>query len=276
MKLKPKFDDQKQTFYPWELTEGTVTQSPGDEMHLGSRTLRTPRRFDCTCTLIRHSKAADGMCSFGTNHLTIHHDEKTTRIDRSSIVSIFPRICDDSPTAIEVFARDGRSYFLNFAPTSSNEILAAIDWDAKDSLKEITTNWVNRKISNFSYLMYLNVLSGRSFDSENRYPILPNLSNRTVPFPVTFPMIAKVPKYEKPDLPSDFFFMPDIFSDLDARFDYIYENRKILESDEISKTLHNWIDGFFTKENTIQLFEMSHPARCHIKIELLQASTPSF
>lgn len=40
-------------------------------------------------------------------------------------------------------------------------------------LQEWTENWVRGRISNFSYLMYLNRESGRSFNDLTQYPIFP-------------------------------------------------------------------------------------------------------
>ena len=40
-------------------------------------------------------------------------------------------------------------------------------------LEEWTESWVRGRISNFSYLMYLNRESGRSFNDLTQYPIFP-------------------------------------------------------------------------------------------------------
>ncbi len=37
----------------------------------------------------------------------------------------------------------------------------------------MTQRWQRREISNFEYLMYLNTISGRSYQDLNQYPIFP-------------------------------------------------------------------------------------------------------
>jgi hypothetical protein len=37
----------------------------------------------------------------------------------------------------------------------------------------MTQRWQRREISNFEYLMYLNTISGRTFQDLNQYPIFP-------------------------------------------------------------------------------------------------------
>ena len=39
--------------------------------------------------------------------------------------------------------------------------------------KELTEKWVSWKISNFEYLMQLNILAGRSFNDLSQYPVFP-------------------------------------------------------------------------------------------------------
>ena len=37
----------------------------------------------------------------------------------------------------------------------------------------MTDNWRNWKLSNFDYLMYLNLFSNRSYNDLNQYPVMP-------------------------------------------------------------------------------------------------------
>lgn len=43
----------------------------------------------------------------------------------------------------------------------------------KSALQGLTKRWQNREISNFQYLMYLNSLSGRSYNDLTQYPVFP-------------------------------------------------------------------------------------------------------
>lgn len=38
---------------------------------------------------------------------------------------------------------------------------------------QITEKWLNYQISNFDYLMYLNIASGRTYCDLNQYPVIP-------------------------------------------------------------------------------------------------------
>lgn len=39
--------------------------------------------------------------------------------------------------------------------------------------RELTEKWMQWKISNFEYLMHLNMLSGRSYNDLSQYPVFP-------------------------------------------------------------------------------------------------------
>ena len=49
------------------------------------------------------------------------------------------------------------------------------------SLSDLVLQWVNRQLSNFQYVMCLNYLAGRRYDSPNHHPILPWVMNFTDP-----------------------------------------------------------------------------------------------
>jgi len=47
--------------------------------------------------------------------------------------------------------------------------------DPKRILKKrgLTEDWINWRISNFEYIMHLNILTGRSYNDLSQYPIMP-------------------------------------------------------------------------------------------------------
>jgi hypothetical protein len=102
---------------------------------------------------------------------------KTLYIQFSDIVDLFPRNYYQRPTALELFLEDGRSFFIDFAPVANTEILSAFSsYTSRTApLEELTQRWVGGEISNFSYLMQLNLLSGRSFHDVLQYPVFPNI-----------------------------------------------------------------------------------------------------
>ena len=46
-----------------------------------------------------------------------------------------------------------------------------------NSLEAKQSDWINGKISNFEYLIYINMKSGRSFNSTSHYPFFPWILN---------------------------------------------------------------------------------------------------
>lgn len=86
-------------------------------------------------------------------------------------------------SAFEFFTSDNKSYYFNvFSPTVLKTILTIIKTRVKDvpvysgdplELKQFTTRWLEGKMSNFEYLMHLNMLAGRSFNDLTQYPVFP-------------------------------------------------------------------------------------------------------
>lgn len=73
---------------------------------------------------------------------------------------------------------------------------------------------------------------------------------------------------KKYELTPEFYSMPSCFkqlklpNDFSSEFEFVYENRKKLESDEVSSTLNVWIDKLFGPTGFIEpLFKSPHPVR---------------
>eukprot|EP01116_Phalansterium_solitarium_P018809 TRINITY_DN5106_c0_g1_i2.p1 TRINITY_DN5106_c0_g1~~TRINITY_DN5106_c0_g1_i2.p1 ORF type:complete len:2201 (-),score=900.22 TRINITY_DN5106_c0_g1_i2:184-6786(-) len=101
------------------------------------------------------------------------------------------------PTALELFMVNRKSYFLNFASHSEAQrmfrkltgviggytappiptwcVLESNFWPPDKLLSKynLTQLWVQRKISNFDYLMFLNTVSGRTYNDLAQYPVFP-------------------------------------------------------------------------------------------------------
>ncbi|XP_067645671.1 neurobeachin-like protein 1 isoform X3 [Eurosta solidaginis] len=90
-------------------------------------------------------------------------------------------------SALEIFLIDQTSYFLNFTTKTRNKVFTKILslqppnilYGSGRSPGELlrtsglTQRWVNREISNFEYLMYLNTIAGRSYNDLSQYPVFP-------------------------------------------------------------------------------------------------------
>lgn len=91
-------------------------------------------------------------------------------------------------TALEVFNLDGKSFLYDFTTEDiQKEVIRFIrslkppnlDYLSMSRAEKLlrssnmTERWQRREISNFEYLMYLNSVSGRSYNDINQYPIFP-------------------------------------------------------------------------------------------------------
>jgi hypothetical protein len=114
------------------------------------------------------------------------------------------------------------------------------------SIEDLTKRWSEFKMSNFAYLMHLNVLAGRSFDDVAQYPFFPNLFAdgdrdlargclapaspemivrvlaRLGPFTAKYfethgrdlsKIVCSFEELANAELPAEFFFQPELFAD---------------------------------------------------------------
>lgn len=113
-------------------------------------------------------------------------------IDFVSISFILRKRIGQRETGVEFITFKGDDFLLDFSPLESQSIIKTILKSVKipDSciiqnqslskfykshLTEVTQNWKNHKITNFQYLMILNIFGGRSFRDVSNYPIFPLL-----------------------------------------------------------------------------------------------------
>ena len=94
--------------------------------------------------------------------------------------------------AIEIFNKNGKSYFFNFFKTDKCDkvykILSEINYNLlkinkqfilvsndgdKLKLKNILNDFRNGNISNYNYLLYLNKISSRTYNDLTQYPVFP-------------------------------------------------------------------------------------------------------
>ena len=120
------------------------------------------------------------------------------KINLSKIKIIFKRKYFYRDNSIEIFTYFNKSYFIKFENEKIRDdflkkikennknlkeikekkvyvIYNSLDNDLKKftSIEKINELWKNNLISNFQYLMFLNVFANRSFRDLNQYPILP-------------------------------------------------------------------------------------------------------
>jgi hypothetical protein len=144
-----------------------------------------------------------------------------------------------------------------------------------------TRDWQNWRMSSFEYLMHLNRISGRTVHDYTEYPVFPWLGegrqlNMTVDRRARYeetPMSADA--VEKVAAPMEFSAfrrefpgneaVPEVYAMPQySSLENVYSARKLLESPEVSRELHNWISLIWSSDLSVHirpLFQGLHPRR---------------
>ena len=148
-----------------------------------------------------------------------------------------------------------------------------------------TATWMSNQLSNFKYLLFINTVAGRTFGINDSHFILPLVMTSKKPrsFKVRLGTptasdvslvysnfinqgntkhLTKCSDLFAKELPVECFCFPELFSKVElplwaaTEYDFVYKQRKMLESDLVSQHLNEWIDYNFP-----HLFEGPHPKR---------------
>lgn len=198
---------------------------------------------------------------------------------------------------IEVITTNGRSYCFQFQSNDFSNIISSLKpqhFNKKTVIQKVpfsqfitqmnlTNDWVEGKISNLKYLLQINILGGRSYAIEDKYPILPFI--RDFDFDIGYDYqpstwleffknnnkgglkqkFYELYDQQKLELTPEFYSLPECFESLvDEPVRFVYENRYQLESDAISHNINLWIDNVFGinhRIDTPQLFYYPHPMK---------------
>lgn len=143
------------------------------------------------CQRIKVDQTFDGYFSVTNNgYRFITPKGKSYRLMKTSIRYVFWNYCNNEPLSFTIFLLNGKCFLFRFfrpeTRESITEKLSLIDlenchffqtskgYEEVGKLK-LTQRWRDRSISNFDYLMWLNLLSGRTFLDPDYYPIFPLL-----------------------------------------------------------------------------------------------------
>ena len=172
-----------------------------DESYLSkgsSSPLRPNIILETDCELISILHSTEVKFILHPSSIILKKEEEVSRvIYLKEIQSIFLRAYLHRMTAIEIFEESGATTFINFLHIKNdavvkkikqllfnsrsfnikNTIIQTIPFKSFFQSMHYTEQWVNRQISNFDYLMLLNTMSGRSFNSSSQYPIMPWIIN---------------------------------------------------------------------------------------------------
>lgn len=146
--------------------------------------------FESTCEIFTVNHKYKGMLSLQKECIVINKSVDVARVIKNEdIVAVMLRTVLHRNTAIEIFLNNGMSFFINFPEIKWSEIIKQFKIIKKSlenpfflqiqppkqlaSFSKCTILWQNKKISNFDYLMILNMISGRSFNNPSQYPFLP-------------------------------------------------------------------------------------------------------
>ena len=157
--------------------------------------------FTVPCAIIEiNRRRPSQFVLFGNRIEIITSTGKIIQILHSEIIHILFRTVCHIPNSLEIFLDNGKSYFIHFPQHQSLPIIRNISSLSLPRVKLVQTTgffnffnqkgktqlWVHKKISNFEYLMNLNILSGRSFNNIAQYPIFPwvikDYSSKTLDF----------------------------------------------------------------------------------------------
>ena len=103
-----------------------------------------------------------------------------TTVRYADVVAVYRRRYMLQHVALEVFTSGGQGIFFAFqSPEQREQVYTKLQSRASqpaytpETLRQITECWREGDISNFEYLMFLNTVSGRSFNDVSQYPVFP-------------------------------------------------------------------------------------------------------
>jgi len=144
----------------------------------------------CKVTIVKIKECIEGILIIKDTTIEIHYTNKPKIIiiPFSCINQIYTRNRFHINTAIEIFSVFGHCLFIDFLNETTYSIAKRIISKCPNNCLIVAPTislanfvkgsffveeWINGKISNFEYLMYLNMISGRSFNDQSQYPIFP-------------------------------------------------------------------------------------------------------
>ena len=138
-------------------------------------------------TISSYSKPYQGTF-FMSNSQAYFIDEeanKTVQFELTELEMVLHRSYLHIDSGLEFFLLSRKSYLFNFSTTSRYRIIQKLrnlslpkmkllqTGPLKDVIAKYTEDWANWKISNYEYLMWLNLFAGRSFNDLSQYPVFP-------------------------------------------------------------------------------------------------------
>lgn len=185
--------------------EEVLKKNRENEFLLGSERSQKKISLHCKCERITMRGAIWGDIELSEAHLTFSPDKnerpdlddfrlgslkenfitsrKKKQWNLSNIRQIYTRRYNYVYSAFEILTTDYKAYYFNlYSPKILSECLQKFKSLKKDLIITNKENfldsdhqkrWIEGKLSNFDYIMYLNTVSGRSYNDLTQYPVFP-------------------------------------------------------------------------------------------------------
>ena len=252
------------------------------------------------CAMVTLNRKRDyTMKMDGRQFLFVPHDH-TGKIKSIGFARVRMLLARPHMNAFEFFLTTGHVYLIEFEQKDLPSVVQrfqGIKYKSaecihfggnKIKIEDSMKRWTNRELSNFEYIMKLNISAGYSFRNEHFYPLAPPVlidieDDKTTRSSYRGTVYEPVDIDVKPgELGKAFVrtntILPDLYCDplvletdtrlpkwSASRYEFVYRARKLLESPNISLILNQWIDRVFGPKSRQQpqfvLFNKAHPAR---------------
>lgn len=249
-----------------------------------------PFKYSASCVLLMFGNSKDVVFGITQSAIIISGFKKGDKFFPFKMIeSIWPRDNGGTNTRIEILTTNGLLMLLDFVPISNTVVMSHIqsvnEQVCQRQMSTKTDAWEDGKLSNFEYIMRLNLCSGRGFNDPALYPLFPALvgdfdncykcrdflqsADSIVPSPpvhrlrhLPFTTSSLKDDLTRPSfLPPEFFCFPNIVMESDDLppwacngFELVYTLRKVLESAHVSALLSSWIDCVWGRNSKGQLY----------------------
>jgi hypothetical protein len=209
--------------------------------------------------LIRLDGTVDGQLVASKSDLLVLFGDSEVRMPLTSINLVLKR----QPAAVQIFTRNGLAVLLEFSPTDLSLFIKSLKADrhiiVDPEFPPVTELWRQGLISNFEYLVKLNLFAGRSFNDPNSLPVFPSViadvssAKLDLSSPQTFRDLSTPVA-----CPHEFFCLAELVPNekllpwATSAVSFVYTARLALESDTVLRNLHHWIHS---------VFNIAHPER---------------
>lgn len=246
------------------------------------------------CKLMVNKRPKNALIEFNIDFILIktYYNAEVTLIPYDKIDYVLYAYTNNKISGIQIFIKSSEKYFILINEDLLQEavhLLKSIpvkvqDKDAKEFIKisDLTNKWLKGKITNFEYLMSLNILSGRNYNDQSNYPIFPwvlrdfessvlDLNDNSIYINFSLPNDEKLTHilskhFQNNEHLYDFWNTNPLYSyynlahlilkdsnedyklppwSNNSKIEFIYRHCKALESDYVSSHLNEWIDFIF-------------------------------